>query len=83
MEKVIEKHLTTNVFLVHPEGHEYGFGALGRLRTLGQERGKDLRGGSEVRQGEDGLWRVYELESSTTELESSITEKVSSITGKV
>lgn len=67
MEKVIEKHLVTNVFLVHPEGHEHWAGALGRLRMLSQERGKDLRKGSEVRQEDDGLWRVYELESTTIE----------------
>lgn len=75
MEKVIEKHLVTNVFLVHPEGHEHWAGAIGRLRMLSQEKGKDLREGSVVRQGEDDLWRIYELESSTIELKSAITEK--------
>jgi len=67
MEKVIEQHLVTNVFLVHPEGHKVWAAALGRLRMLGRERGKDLREGSEVRQEDDGLWRVYELESTTIE----------------
>lgn len=66
-KRVTEIHTITNVFIVHPEGHKHWAGAKGQLRMIGRER--DLLKGSDVRQEEDGLWRVYELESSTEEVQ--------------
>ncbi len=67
MERVTEKHITTNVFIVHPEGDKSWAGALGKMRAISRDRGSDIRNGSKVLQGDDGLWRIYELESTTTE----------------
>ena len=69
MNRVTEIHTITNVFIVHPEGHKHWVGARSQLRMIGRERGRDLRKDSDVRQEEDGLWRVYELESSTEEVQ--------------
>jgi len=58
--KVIE--LYTKTFIVHPETYTNTMDALDGLRSLSRVRGRDLRYGSEVREEEDGLFRIYELE---------------------
>lgn len=58
--KVIE--LYTKSLVVHPETYTNKKDALDALRQLSRAVGRDLRYGSEIRKGEDGLLRIYELE---------------------
>lgn len=58
--KVVE--LYTKTFIVHPETYTEMREALDALRSLSRVRGRDLRYGSEVREEDDGMWRIYELE---------------------
>ncbi len=60
-EKVVEPDtVTKNIFLLHKQGHGELMDAVRALRMLSRERGRDLREDAEIREGKDGLWRIYE-----------------------
>ncbi len=60
-ERVIESDtITKNIFLLHKQGYGKEQKAINALRLLSRERGRDLRYDSEIREGTDGLYRIYE-----------------------